>query len=369
MKIFFDCRYVRTDHHDGISRFSARLVEELAAISAETGEHTVTMLIHDPAQLALLPAVPWKLISAPTSAREMIVAHQINAFGPDIVFSPMQTMGSRGRRYPLVLTVHDLIYYRHPKPPTALSWPVRLLWRLYHLAWWPQRLLLNGADDIVAVSNTTATLIADHHLTHKPVYVVPNAAVAPGTTPVRDPITRTKSLIYMGSFMPYKNVETLVQAMAFLPEYELHLLSHITDADKARLRAISRVSAPSPHLIFHNGTSEEDYQAALRTATALVSASLDEGFGIPLVEAMALGTPVVVSDIEIFHEIGGAAARYVTPLDAAGFAAAIRTLEEDRSWSRASHASLTQAATFSWPVSAKKLLDVLVEVADAQAKG
>ncbi|GAB2818861.1 hypothetical protein GCM10027022_06180 [Alpinimonas psychrophila] len=369
MKIFFDCRYVRTDHHDGISRFSARLVEELAAITAETGEHTVTMLIHDPAQLALLPAVPWKLISAPTSAREMIVAHQINAFGPDIVFSPMQTMGSRGRRYPLVLTVHDLIYYRHPKPPTSLSWPVRLLWRLYHLAWWPQRLLLNGADAIVAVSNTTATLIAEHHLTRKPVYVVPNAAdtaaVASGATSFRDPVTRTKSLIYMGSFMPYKNVETLVRAMDLLPEYDLHLLSRVSEADKTRLQAI----APTGRLIFHNGTSEEDYQATLRTATALVSASLDEGFGIPLVEAMALGTPVVVSDIEIFHEIGGAAARYVTPRDAAGFASAIRTLEEDRSWSRASHASLTQAAAFSWPVSAKKLLDVLVEVADAQAKG
>jgi len=365
MNIFFDCRYVRTDHHDGISRFSARLVEELAAITAETGEHTVTMLLHDPAQLALLPAVPWKLISAPTSAREMSVAHQINAFGPDIVFSPMQTMGSRGRRFPLVLTVHDLIYYRHPKPPTALAWPVRLLWRLYHLAWWPQRLLLNGADAIVAVSNTTATLIADHHLTRKPVYVVPNAADRPSAVPVRDPRARTKTLVYMGSFMAYKNVETLVRAMAQLPEYELHLLSRVSEADKGRLGAI----APTGRLIFHNGTSEEDYQVALRSATALVSASLDEGFGIPLVEAMALGTPVVVSDIEIFHEIGGAAARYVAPLDAAGFAAAIHTLDDDESWMRASHASLTQAATFSWPVSAKKLLDVLVEVANAKAKG
>lgn len=364
MKIFFDCRYVRTDHHDGISRFSSRLVEELSLLVEKTGEHTVTMLIHDPAQLALLPDIPWKKISAPTSPREIAVARHINTLGADIVFSPMQTMGSRGRRYPLVLTVHDLIYYRHPKPPTSFSGPVRLLWRLYHLSWWPQRMLLNGADAIVAVSQTTAHLIADHHLTRKAVFVVPNAADAPTATVTRTLAGRKKSLLYMGSFMPYKNVETLVRAVAFLPDYELHLLSRIADADRVRLQAL----APAANIVFHNGTTDADYHGALLTATALVCASLDEGFGIPLVEAMAVGTPIVVSDIEIFHEIGGDAAHYVAALDPQGFAAAILALENDDVWMRASAASIAQAATFSWPVSAQKLLDVLVESARPEAK-
>jgi glycosyltransferase involved in cell wall biosynthesis len=364
MNIFFDCRYVRTDHHDGISRFSARLVEELGVLATATGEHTVTMLIHDPAQLTLLPTLPWKMISAPTSAREIRVAHQLNKLDPDIVFSPMQTMGSSGRQYPLVLTVHDLIYYRHPKPPTSLSWPVRLIWRLYHLSWWPQRLLLNGADAIVAVSETTEKLIDQHHLTRTPVFVVHNSADTLAQAPERDPARRTKSLIYMGSFMPYKNVETLVRVAALLPDYELHLLSRIAELDAARLQAI----APAARIVFHDGTTDADYQAALLTATALVSASFDEGFGIPLVEAMALGTPVVVSDIDIFHEIGGAAARYVAPRNAEGFAAAIRDLEGDDAWTQASRASIAQARTFSWPVSAKKLLDVLVKVARTKAQ-
>jgi len=276
----------------------------------------------------------------------------------------MQTMGATGRTYPLVLTVHDLIYYRYPKPPTSLAWPIRLIWRLYHLSWWPQRMLLNGSDAIVAVSETTAKMISHHHLTRKPVFVVHNSADTPEVTPVRLAVSRTKSLIYMGSFMPYKNVETLVRALALLPGYELHLLSRITDADKTRLQAL----APASSIVFHNGTSDEDYQAALLTATALVSASRDEGFGIPLVEAMALGTPVVVSDIDIFHEIGGETARYVSPLNAQGFAASIRELENDDTWMRASTASITQAATFSWPVSAQKLLDVLVQVAGTEPK-
>jgi hypothetical protein len=158
MKIAFDCRYVRTDHHDGISRFSARLVEQLALIAHAKGDELV-MLISDPQQLNMLPELPFSKISAPTSPREPFVASQINALEPDIVFSPMQTIGARGRKYKLVLTVHDLIYYSHPTPPRQFSWPIRFLWRLYHTAWWPQKMLLAHSDAVVAVSETTKKLI------------------------------------------------------------------------------------------------------------------------------------------------------------------------------------------------------------------
>ena len=57
------------------------------------------------------------------------VALLVNRLKPDVVFSPMQTMGSLGRRYRLVLTVHDLIYYRHRTPPRDLPAPVRALVR------------------------------------------------------------------------------------------------------------------------------------------------------------------------------------------------------------------------------------------------
>jgi glycosyltransferase involved in cell wall biosynthesis len=356
MKIVFDCRYTRVGRHDGISRYTASLVAELGAL------HQLTMLVSDRAQLEMLPDLPWAMAPAPTSVFEPLVARQVNRLQPDVVFTPMQTMGSLGRRYRLVLTVHDLIYYRHPAPPRDLPAFVRGLWRLYHLAWWPQRVLLNRADAVVAVSETTRDLIATHRLTRKPVYVVPNAPDVPAGVPtVARQAAATKSLVYMGSYMPYKNVDTLVRAAALLPDYTLHLMSRVAAGERTRLQSL----APEARLVFHDGASDEDYFAALSSATALVTASFDEGFGIPLVEAMRVGTPVVVSDIAIFREIGGYAALYADPRDPASFAAAVRGLERPGEWAEHSALGIVAASAYSWAGSAATLLDVLRTTAGA----
>ncbi|MEO7018390.1 MAG: glycosyltransferase family 1 protein [Leifsonia sp.] len=350
MKVVFDCRYTRIGRHDGISRYTAGLVGALAK------RHAVTMLISDHRQLEMLPDLPWELIDSPTSIREPWVARQVNKLKPDVVFTPMQTMGGWGRRYRLVLTVHDLIYYRNRTPPRDLPAFIRLLWRLYHLSWWPQRMLLNRSDAVVTVSKTTKELIAEHKLTRRPVHVVPNAADMPAIPEARASRTapETKRLVYMGSFMPYKNVETLVHAAALLPEYELHLMSRVTDAERTRLAAVS----PSARIVFHNGASDDEYAETLASATALVTASLDEGFGIPLVESMTLGTPVVVSDIPIFREIGGDAALYFAPHSPEELAANIRRLEGGE-WAARSVASRAEATRFTWDASAEHLLAVL----------
>ncbi|GAA2246062.1 glycosyltransferase family 4 protein [Herbiconiux moechotypicola] len=364
MRLALDCRYTRIARHDGISRYTAGIAGALKALSDrgelldDAGEPIeLLMLISDERQLAMLPELPWRLVSGPTSPLEPLVALQVDRAHPDAVFSPMQTMGTLGRRYRLALTVHDLIYYSNPTPPHDLPAFVRVLWRLYHLAWWPQRMLLNRADAVVTVSHTTEQLIEQHHLTKRPVVVARNAADLPGRdvadAAAADAARRAsaRSLLYMGSFMPYKNVETLVRATAALPGYTLHLLSRSTDADKARLRA----AAPDARLVFHDGVSDERYQELLGEATALVTASLDEGFGIPLVESMGAGTPVVVSDIPVFREIGGEAALLAPARDPDAFAAAVRTLEDPGTWAERSRVSRTQAETFSWEASARSL--------------
>lgn len=361
MRILVDCRYTRFPRHDGISRYTANLVTALAPLAAEAG-HELVMIVTDERQLPMLPELPWRLATSPTSARELTIARRLNGIAPDVVFSPMQTIGAWGRRYGLVLTLHDLIYYRNRTPPRDLAWPIRLMWRLYHLAWWPQRMLLNRADEVVTVSGTTRQLMIEHRLTDRPITIVSNAADAVEADAVRTP-PRTRDLVYMGSFMPYKNVETVARALHELPGHRLHLLSRIGDADRERLTAL----APAGALVVHDGVTDAEYGELLDGALALVTMSFDEGFGLPLVEAMVRGTPVVVSDIPIFREIGGEAAVYADPRDVASVAAAIRELGDPQAWTARSVASREQAATFDWSRSAQALLEVLERVGRARS--
>ncbi len=351
MKIIFDCRYTRIDRHDGISRFTAGLVGALGR------RHPVTMMVSDRRQLPMLPDLPWIMGPSPTSIAEATTSLVLNRHHPDVVYTPMQTMGPFGRRFGLVSTVHDLIYYTNRTPPRNLAWPIRVVWRLYHLSWAPQRLLLRQADAHVTVSETTKQLMVAQRLTKKPIAVVYNA-VDDHPHPVRT-APETKTLVYMGTFMPYKNVETLARAMHELPGYRLQLMSRITAADRSRLQSL----APAGSLEFFDGATDEQYRGALLQARALVSASLNEGFGLPLVEAMAQGTPIVVSDTPIFREVGGDAAAYFEATHSSELAARVRELEDAGEWNRRSALAVARAAQFSWDASAQRLLEVLASTA------
>jgi glycosyltransferase involved in cell wall biosynthesis len=364
VKIVVDCRYTRVGHHDGISRYGARIAEALAMRAMPAG-HEVTMLISDEAQLSMLPDLPWAKVSGPTSAREPWVARQVNKLRPDVVFTPMQTMGGAGRSYGLVKTLHDLIYYRNRTPPRDLNPAIRLLWRLYHLAWWPQRVLLNQADEVATISATSKGLIEQHRLTKRPLTIVANAADPVAGIPAHRDQPVTRELLYMGSFMPYKNVETLALALHVLPGYRLHLLSKIGANDRRRLLELAPVGA----LMLHNGVSDREYADLLDDAFALVHASLDEGFGIPLIEAMSAGTPIVVSDIPIFREVGADAAGYFPATDPDAAAAAIRALEPRDVWRQRSARGREVAARYDWNASAAALMQVLERVALSRRSG
>lgn len=357
MKIVFDCRYTRLGRHDGISRYGARLVDELSKL------HPVTMLISDERQLEMLPDLPWILGPDPTAASEPWVSRWVNPHEPDVVFTPMQTMGPGGRTYALVTTVHDLIYYRHRTPPRDLNPALRLLWRIYHLWVGFQRAVLNRADAHLVDSETTRDLMVAYRMTRNPMRVVLLGTEHPAVEPDRRQ-PETRDLVYMGSFMPYKNVEVLVRSLSDLPGYRLRLMSRISDVERARLSAL----APAGSVEFLNGASDEDYQRALNDAFALVSASRDEGFGLPVVEAQAVGTPVVLADTPIFREIGGTPAGFFDPDSVPSFVAAVRELEDPDEWRRRSVASAAWSKRYSWPDAARQLLDVLKEAVERRAE-
>jgi glycosyltransferase involved in cell wall biosynthesis len=349
VNVFFDCRFIRIGHHDGISRFSAELFRALSTT------RKLTALIYDERQLAALPAgANYLLVNDPTKAiAEYFLPLKLNRVGADLVYSPMQTMGSSFRQFKLILTLHDLIYYRHKTPPPAFSPWVKLAWRLYHLSYFPARVLLNKADAVVTISQTSKGLIQKHRLTNKPLAIVPNASGSNETTTKRVFPTKDKQLLYMGSFMEYKNVECLVAGMSFLPDFKLVLLSKIESSRKSQLEA--QIDKAGGKVEFQNGVSDDDYLKLLDNAFALVSASKDEGFGIPVIEAAARGTPVVVSDIPIFHEVGSSQAIYFDPDQPGNFASKILELNDEKKWLETSSAVRQRSKDFSWMKSAKEL--------------
>ncbi|WP_313811527.1 glycosyltransferase family 1 protein [Glutamicibacter sp.] len=354
MKLVIDARYTRITHHDGISRYTAGLIE------AVKSKADVTMLINDERQLNLLPDVPYLKVTSSTSVLEPLVALQVNKLRPDVVFSPMQTMGTLGRKYQVILTLHDLIYYSHPHAPKFLPAPIRWGWFLFHQVYWPQRLLLNRANAVATVSETTARLMRKHRLTRRHIGLVSNAPS--GSFQRRNQeLKPKKTLLYMGSFMEYKNVETVIAAMQDLPEFELHLLSAIAPQRKSELEKIVPANA---NVVFHNGVSDQEYEELLSECTALVTLSREEGYGLPLVEAMSMGTPVVVTDMPIFREVASESALYSSPDSPREFADKIRILADSATWQDYSRRAIERASYYSWERSADQLLNLAKYVID-----
>jgi glycosyltransferase involved in cell wall biosynthesis len=352
MLLFFDARYIRTDFHDGISRYSTELGNALAKLTP------LTFLISDMDQLKQLPpGAKYIKIHAPTELPELAAARVINKYNPDVVFSPMQTLNTTGRKFKLILTSHDMIYYRHRLPPRNLNPVIKLGWRMYHLTYGPQRRALNGADMVATVSHASQREFEAARLTKRPIIVIPNAPQKLETLVDKvDQSKAPKNLIYMGSFMPYKNVETLIAGMKYLPNHTLHLLSKVTPIRKL---ALEKLIPKSAKVVFHNGVSDEAYAKLLANRGVLVTASFDEGYGLPIAEALALGVPAVVSDIAIFHEVAAGGALYFEPNDPKDFAKKVEELNDSTRRHNLIEHGKGHANTFSWRASAQALLNAI----------
>ena len=352
--LWFDARYINTSHPDGISRFSIGLINELSKLTE------LSVLVSSKAQQKLMPEnVRTLRVNQPSSAREFFLARRLRNKNISVLFSPMQVTSSVFRNFKLILTLHDLIYYRHRNPPEHFNVVIKVIWFLFHMVYWPQRVLLNKADAVVTVSQTTKRQMLATELTKREITVIHNAA-EPCEFVERTNRSASRDLVYMGSFIGYKNVETLVRGMGELPDHRLLLTSRISTRRREQLAALA--AELGGQVEFLDGVSDEEYFRLLRESKALVSASLDEGFGIPLVEAMKRGTPVVTSDIEIFEEVAGPAGLRFSPTDPHEFAAQVRALDEPGFWQELSEQSLRQSDAFTWPSSARRLLDLCERV-------
>jgi len=361
--IWFDGRYVNPTKPDGITSFSLGLIEAVLKLT------DLTVMVDSQEKARMLPEsdrLRIYLTNPVASPLELFSARKLNREGVRVLFSPMQTTSGLGRKFKLVYTLHDLIYYRHRTPPANFNAFIRVVWFFYHLSYWPQRRILNLADAVATVSETTRDQMLRHRLTKRPIRVIHNAAQAPERV---EKTNRADSefLVYMGSFIGYKNVETLIRGMRYLPDHTLVLLSRISHERRAELEELAVESGGQVR--FENGVTKHEYHEWLHSAKALVSASLDEGFGIPVVEAMERGCPVILSDIPIFDEVAGPAGLRFAAEDPIAFSEQVKRLGVKRDWKLHSDLGLTQAEFFTWEDSAELFIELCEELLGAQRLG
>lgn len=175
MKVLFDARWILVENRfDGVSRYTYELAHALAA----RDDIEIAWLVYDQRQVDKLPAGEVVWANNPNNILQEVfsLARTVNRSGYKLLYSPFFTVGTFGKRFKLVLTIHDMIYFTHRTPPQWLPWHVRLGWWLFHTTYWPMRWQLNKADIVATVSETAWQELLDAKATKCEIVTVANAA-------------------------------------------------------------------------------------------------------------------------------------------------------------------------------------------------
>lgn len=277
-----------------------------------------------------------------------------------------------------VVTFHDVIADRRPEL-TLPSRRARLFWTAKS---WMAR---HQADAILTVSEYARSTVIDHWKVDPSRVRAVLEAPSPVFTRCDDPRRRaavlarwslpldTPYLIYVGGISPHKNLELLVTVFCRLLEdarfSETRLLlvgGYSTDVFFSSLPSVSKLidERGRPDRVILTGyVPDEDLLHLYNGARALVFPSLEEGFGLPAVEAMACGLPVVLSNAGSLPEVGGSAGLYFDPRDGDALLAALQRVLGDAQLSdELSRRSLARAADFSWRATAAGVLALFSNV-------
>ncbi len=341
-----------------------------------------------PELVRLAPDVHFSVFCSPGGARHLarepwsgeveLVTHPLLGRRPLKALSELTVLGAlAGRRAELlhsagmtaplrtravnVVTLADVTWLVAPDP--AMRGTV-LVWR----ALIPP--VARRADRLIALSEAGARHVVEHlRVPRERVDVVPLAAgVSDRVAPTSEPELRERLRLGNGAVIlsvsakkAHKNLERVLRALPAVlrrrPDATLVMAGSATPHEQ-RLRALAGELGIAANVAFPPHVDDADLEGLYALASCFVFASVNEGFGIPVLEAMRRGVPVACSNVSAMPEVAGEAARYFDPLDVADIGAAMTDVLDDRALAeRLAARGRAREARFTWRATAEGTLE------------
>ncbi len=301
-------------------------------------------------------------LSFPRLWTHLRLASELHRRPPDVFYTPAHVIPYSYHR-PSVATVHDLGFLHYPDAHTSRQL-LYLRWSTGHNSRRARRIIADS-------SATKRDLIQSYKIASQKIEVI-YPGIDPELRPVTDPGKRAAVIkkygvaapyiLYIGTIQPRKNLIRLIDGFVSSGiEHQLVLAGKpgwLAEPINAHIQGLD--TADRERVLSTGYIAPEDKSALISAADALVFPSLYEGFGFPLIEANACGTPVLASNSSSLPEIAGDAALLVDPLDVVAIGEGItQILSDDTLRDNLVTAGLANTKRFSWETAAEKTLDLL----------
>lgn len=281
--------------------------------------------------------------------------HLLRRLRSRLLFSPLPEAPIYSySRY--VVMVHDLIPLRFPGLGSHLNY--------YHRYVLPR--VVRQARHIICNSQSTANDIVEFFgVRANRISPIPLAYDRLQFRPLSPPplVDQRPYFLYVGRQAPYKNLQSVISAFAALPqreEYELWLVGPTDRRYTPRWQRLTQELEIRDQVKFMEYVPQEKLPIVLSQAIALVFPSLWEGFGLPVLEAMACGTPVITSNVSALPELAGDAAILIDPYNLNELVAAMHAIATDFNLrTNLSELGLLRSSEFSWTKTGQQTLEIL----------